>query len=612
MKRAVRLIIRFGAVPNRGLACLALVCAAINLTPAGVLGGGWCRSHEVDSSMRTMLELSASSCAPSGSCDIPNTRNLYVADTSQPIIWIRARVVVVRNSDGSNPAASAIDVANSMNQLNADFLPARIQFKYDWGYFDNTTFRTLTNAEDFPMKCASAVKPESTLNIWVTDIADAGVLGYSYLPWSGNALQCTYGCVIEQTSSGGIGGARQVLTHEVGHALGLYHTFHGVDEVAQCSACYENPGDPDADNLGDFCADTRPTPTNFSCGDVGGLSPCNGKPWAPTDYLNYMGYASTLCQTHFSPQQMARMRCWTQSVLEPWIIGVRMVADATFGHTPLTANFTGIASQIPTSWSWAFGDGQTSTLPNPTHTYGPGYYDVGVTIQTAPSGSYSSRQPGFISVYADTLFADTVGARPGKPVRVDIKAHNYLPLLEVNVPFSWAGPMNVILDSVRNSGTRTAGWPLVLVQTDDANKRRTYGFGFGSGGPQASLPPGNGPIISLWFRVPGNAQPGNIQPVNIMSYALQTPNMTAAAGNYFPSTHNGALVVCRAGDANNDGVGPDISDLIWLVNFLYLSGPPPPITAQADCDGIPGIDIGDLIAMVNYLYLSGPVLTCGN
>ncbi|MBI5265765.1 MAG: hypothetical protein HY851_00895 [candidate division Zixibacteria bacterium] len=590
----------------------AIILIAISGVPVEeAVAGGWCRSHELDSAMRQPILGTSSSCPPVGPCDLPGTRNLNLPDTSQPIIWIRSHVTVLRNSDGSSPAATANDVANSMNQLNADFLPARVQFVYDWGYYNNTTYRNLTSAEDNAMKCASAVKPDSTLNIWVTDIAEAGVLGYSYLPWSGNALQCTYGCVVEQTSSGGFGGARHVLTHEVGHALGLYHTFHGVDEVGQCSACYENPGDPDADNLGDFCADTRPTPTNFSCGDVGGSSPCNRKPWAPTDYLNYMGYASTTCQTHFSSQQMGRMRCWTQSTLYPWIMGVRMQADTTFGPSPLNVQFSGVASQTATSWAWKFGDGQTSVLQNPFHSYGPGYYSPEVTITTSPSGSYTSKRPGFISVYADTIAADSSGTTPGKPVRVDIVARNYLPLTAINIPFTWASTINAVLDSVRN-GSRTAGWPIQTVQLDNTNKRRTYGFDFGTGGPQVVLPAGNGPVLSLWFRVPPTTPPGTVVPIEIISYGYQTPNMTCAAGNYPVVAKSGAIIACRAGDVNNDAVGPDIADLTYLISFLFLSGPPPPVWSQGNCDGLPGIDIGDLTALIDYLFISFSPLTCGS
>ena len=49
--------------------------------------------------------------------------------------------------------------------------------------------------------------------------------------------------------------------------------------------------------------------------------------------------------------------------------------DHTFGVSPLTVNFTDESAGTPTSWSWVFGDGGTSTAQNPSHTYsGTGYY----------------------------------------------------------------------------------------------------------------------------------------------------------------------------------------------------------------------------------------------
>ncbi len=55
------------------------------------------------------------------------------------------------------------------------------------------------------------------------------------------------------------------------------------------------------------------------------------------------------------------------------------------GCSPLTVVFTDNSSVAPpsilTSWLWDFGDGNTSTLQNPTHTYlNPGPYTVTLTI----------------------------------------------------------------------------------------------------------------------------------------------------------------------------------------------------------------------------------------
>ncbi len=51
------------------------------------------------------------------------------------------------------------------------------------------------------------------------------------------------------------------------------------------------------------------------------------------------------------------------------------------GCFPLTINFQSTASLITSTWYWDFGDGTTSTLTNPTHTYTqPGNYDVMLVV----------------------------------------------------------------------------------------------------------------------------------------------------------------------------------------------------------------------------------------
>lgn len=39
------------------------------------------------------------------------------------------------------------------------------------------------------------------------------------------------------------------------------------------------------------------------------------------------------------------------------------------GKSPLTVNFIDQSTNSPTAWKWTFGDGTTSTLQNPTHTF---------------------------------------------------------------------------------------------------------------------------------------------------------------------------------------------------------------------------------------------------
>ena len=60
--------------------------------------------------------------------------------------------------------------------------------------------------------------------------------------------------------------------------------------------------------------------------------------------------------------------------------GAKFTAQPTEGAAPLTVQFTD-QSVGATSWEWDFGDGETSTEQNPSHTYSEaGIYDVSLTI----------------------------------------------------------------------------------------------------------------------------------------------------------------------------------------------------------------------------------------
>ncbi|MDH3891533.1 MAG: thrombospondin type 3 repeat-containing protein [candidate division Zixibacteria bacterium] len=53
----------------------------------------------------------------------------------------------------------------------------------------------------------------------------------------------------------------------------------------------------------------------------------------------------------------------------------------------------------------------------------------------------------------------------------------------------------------------------------------------------------------------------------------------------------------------------DISDLVYLVDYMFTGGPAPPCPNEADIDGSggdPPIDISDLVYLVDYMFTGGP------
>ncbi|OPX64950.1 MULTISPECIES: PKD domain-containing protein [unclassified Methanoregula] len=68
------------------------------------------------------------------------------------------------------------------------------------------------------------------------------------------------------------------------------------------------------------------------------------------------------------------------------------------GTRPLTVQFTDMSTGSPTSWSWNFGDGGTSTVRNASHTYtAAGNYTVSLTATNA-WGSDTEMKVGYINV----------------------------------------------------------------------------------------------------------------------------------------------------------------------------------------------------------------------
>lgn len=60
------------------------------------------------------------------------------------------------------------------------------------------------------------------------------------------------------------------------------------------------------------------------------------------------------------------------------------IADPATGKVPLTVSFTDTSRGSPTSWLWIFGDGATSQVQNPVHTFSSaGVYDVSLTVANA-------------------------------------------------------------------------------------------------------------------------------------------------------------------------------------------------------------------------------------
>lgn len=281
-------------------------------------------------------------CPESGPCDNPANRDASIPTLDTPIKTYRLSIHVFCENNGGNCAGTQANVDAVVAMLNEDFAPWRIQFVYETNFINKTQYRYLAAWEEFGMKDAYAVSPATQLNVFVVN---TGGGNWGTFPWDPDALTNQGGIVMNDTSFGLVG---WILTHEVGHCLGLWHTFHGTDEVPQCSECYEPAGrtPEQGDVTGDWCSDTNASPRHDGrCFDPTETDPCSGNPWVAIPYLNYMSYAYA-CTSEFTPQQAGRMHCWTEGVLSTWL---ELPAPPAAPGTPTLTRIGG--GQVRVAWT---------------------------------------------------------------------------------------------------------------------------------------------------------------------------------------------------------------------------------------------------------------------
>ena len=211
---------------------------------------------------------------------------------------------VITNTSGQGNV-SDVDIANQILVLNNAFSGvtggAYTIYRFTLVSKDvtaNNTWYTATNGTtaERQMKTALRQGGAADLNFYTNNMG-GGLLGWATFPSSYasdpimDGVVCLYSSLPGGTASPYNLG--DTATHEVGHWVGLYHTFQG--------GCARS-----ATNGGDFVSDT-PAEKSPASGCPGGRDTCTGNRFPGLDPIeNFMDYSVDSCMYKFSAGQAAR------------------------------------------------------------------------------------------------------------------------------------------------------------------------------------------------------------------------------------------------------------------------------------------------------------------
>ncbi len=211
------------------------------------------------------------------------------------------------------------------------------------------------------------------------------------------------------------------------------------------------------------------------------------------------------------------------------------------GDAPLSVEFTDFSTNSPTGWLWYFGDGQTSMEQNPTHVYQDAgvYFPKLVVSNLAGSDSVTSAIPVTVTT-------------PVEPPGIFISCPD--------LKQTYAGITDTIPFLLEYTGTETDDFTLTVNDSQGWFLSPTY--------LQFSMDPDETRTVKVMVIVPENVPYLSENTITMEVVSQSNPATSDMASCVLQIVSN----IC--GDVNLDG-GVNVSDAVFIINYVFLGGPAP-------------------------------------
>lgn len=304
---------------------------------------------------------------------------------------------------------------------------------------------------------------------------------------------------------------------------------------------------------------------------------------------------------------------------------VEFAADVVSGEQVLDVSFTSLTSGVVDTYLWEFGDGETSTMENPTHSYAlPGTYTVTLSC-SGPGGEDTLTKTDYIDVdvASNILTIPHLEVFAGQDIQHPILATHpaqmegftvglvyddaFLSNVDITLSGSQTQPFNPELVLI---GNFPAGANSVLIHTILMEVSRPFdGFAIDPGQNQR--------ISNIEYTVSASAPVGTVIPFTLTDGLLTPPQDNVFAQNGIssgPLLVSGSTTVVSPpqnlflrGDASGDD-NVDIADAVAILSFLFGGQPLTGCPDGADANDSGVINIADPIAVLAYLFGGGQQL----